>query len=325
MRFAAPEDFRVEEIPLFPASGKGEHTYLHVEKIRRSTEEVARELARAAGVRPRDVGYAGRKDRFAVTTQWFSVPGFSPESARTFARDGVRVLSAVPHEHKLRVGQLAGNRFALVLRDLTGAESSRAAERLEAFAARGFPNRFGSQRFGRDGGNAEVGRQILAGETAMRDRRRARFLVSALQSAVFNDVLASRRDAGGRLEAGDVAVVHESGGLFVVEDPESEQPRADRLEISATGPIFGTRVMTPVGPPAERERSALAARGVELGGPLPRGLRLRGGRRPLRAWPRDAESQRAGSALHLRFVLPAGSYASVLVEELLAIEPVRGG
>jgi len=235
------------------------------------------------------------------------------------------VLSAVPHEHKLRVGQLAGNRFALVLRDLTGAESSRAAERLEAFAARGFPNRFGSQRFGRDGGNAEVGRQILAGETAMRDRRRARFLVSALQSAVFNDVLASRRDAGACLEAGDVAVVHESGGLFVVEDPESEQPRADRLEISATGPIFGTRVMTPVGPPAERERNALAARGVELGGPLPRGLRLRGGRRPLRAWPRDAESQRAGSALHLRFVLPAGSYASVLVEELLAIEPVRAG
>lgn len=325
MRFAAPEDFRVEEIPLFPASGKGDHTYLHVEKIRRSTEEVARELARASGVRPRDVGYAGRKDRFAVTTQWFSVPGLSPETARAFSLEGVRVLAAVRHEHKLRVGQLAGNRFALVLRDLPVAEISRAAARLELFAAHGFPNRFGHQRFGRDGENAELGRRILAGEVSVRDRRRARFLVSALQSAVFNDVLATRRDVGGRLEAGDVAVVHESGGLFIVEDPDAEQPRADRLEISATGPIFGNRVLTPTGAPGERESKALAAWGVEPGARLPRGLRLRGARRSLRAWPRDAESGHVAGALHLRFVLPAGSYASVLVEELLMTEPGDGG
>ena len=232
MRFAAPEDFRVDEIPLFAPSGEGDHTYVHVEKTGRTTEEVVRALAQTAGVRPRDVGYAGRKDRFAVTTQWFSVPGLDPEDAPALALEGARVLAAVRHGHKLRTGQLVGNRFALVVRDVEPAVARSAASRLEAVAERGLPNRFGGQRFGRAGDNAELGRRVLDGELALRDRRRARFLVSALQAAVFNDLLAVRRDAGRRLEAGDVAVVHESGGLFVVEDPALEQPRAERFEIS---------------------------------------------------------------------------------------------
>jgi len=317
VKFAAPEDFRVEEIPLFAPSGRGDHTYVHVEKTRRSTEEVARALAQIAGVRPRDVGYAGRKDRFAVTTQWFSVPGLDPDAAPALALEGARVLEAVRHGHKLRVGQLAGNRFALVVRDVEPAAARRAAARLEALAEGGLANRFGAQRFGRDGENAGLGRRILDGDLALRDRRRARFLVSALQAAVFNDVLANRRDAGRHLEAGDVAVVHESGGLFVVEDPAVEQSRADRFEISATGPIFGTRVIAPSGEPAERERRAVAARGLALERPLPRGLRLRGARRALRVRPQEAGSRFVAGALHLGFVLPAGSYASVLVEDLV--------
>ena len=325
MRFAAPEDFRVDEIPLFAPSGEGDHTYVHVEKTGRTTEEVVRALAQTAGVRPRDVGYAGRKDRFAVTTQWFSVPGLDPEDAPALALEGARVLAAVRHGHKLRTGQLVGNRFALVVRDVEPAVARSAASRLEAVAERGLPNRFGGQRFGRAGDNAELGRRVLDGELALRDRRRARFLVSALQAAVFNDLLAVRCDAGRRLEAGDVAVVHESGGLFVVEDPALEQPRAERFEISATGPIFGTRVLAPGGEPAERERKALAARGVTLERPPPRGLRLRGARRPFRVRPREASARVVAGRLHLGFVLPAGSYASVLVEELLGPEANGAG
>lgn len=325
MRFAAPEDFRVDEIPLFAPSGAGDHTYVQVEKTGRTTEEVVRALARTAGVRPRDVGYAGRKDRFAVTTQWFSVPGLDPGDAPALALDGTRVLAAARHGHKLRTGQLAGNRFALVVRDVEPAVARGATGRLEAFSAHGLPNRFGGQRFGRRGDNAELGRRILDAELALRDRRRARFLVSALQAAVFNDLLAARPDAGRRLEAGDVAVVHESGGLFVVEDPLREQPRAERFEISATGPIFGTRVLEPSRAPGERERTALAARGVTLGRPLPRGLRLRGARRPLRVRPREASARVVAGGLYLGFVLPAGSYASVLVEELLGSQANGAG
>jgi len=323
VKFDAPEDFRVEEIPLFTPSGRGDHTYVRVEKVLRSTEEVARALARTAGVRSRDIGYAGRKDRFAVTTQWFSVPGLDPDAV--LALEGVRVLEAARHGHKLRVGQLAGNRFALVLRGVVPAVARGAAARLEVLAERGLPNGFGAQRFGRDGDNPGVGRRVLDGDLVMRDRRRARFFVSALQAAVFNDVLAGRRDAGRCLQVGDVAVVHESGGLFLVEDPAVEQPRADRFEISATGPIFGTRVLAPTGEPAEREHEALVARGVALKPSLPRGLRLRGARRPLRVRPREIESRFVAGALHLGFVLPAGSYASVLVEDLVRSEPDIAG
>ncbi|MBW2269677.1 MAG: tRNA pseudouridine(13) synthase TruD [Deltaproteobacteria bacterium] len=322
MRFAAPEDFRVEEVPLFAPSGEGEHTYVHVEKVGRTTEEVARALARAAGVRPRDVGYAGRKDRFAVATQWLSVPGLVPELATQLALPGCKVLAAVRHTHKLRTGQLAGNRFDLLLRGVARAVAEEASAKLAELVARGLSNRFGGQRFGRDGDNAEQGRRVMLGEQRVRDRRQARFLASAYQARVFNAVLANRTGALDRLETGDVAVVHASGGLFHIEAAALEQPRADRFEISATGPIFGNRSEEPRGEPGERERALFEAHGVAEALAAARGLRLRGGRRALRVQPMEASAVQVAEGLRLRFVLPPGSYATVLVDELLGPEPI---
>jgi tRNA pseudouridine13 synthase len=131
-------------------------------------------------------------------------------------------------------------------------------------------------------------------------------------------VLAARGCDLAELEAGDVAVVHESGGLFRVEDAAREAPRAQAFEISATGPIFGTRVLEPAGAPAEREREALAAHGVPAPLRPPRGIALRGARRALRVRPAQARLARRGSDLALDFALPAGSYATVLLEELFA-------
>ena len=113
-----PEDFLVDELPLYAPSGEGGHTFLRIQKRLRTSEELARDLARAAGVRPADVGYAGRKDRVAVTTQWYSVPGLAPEAALALSLPGASVLEAVRHPHKLRTGQLAGNRFEIVAREL---------------------------------------------------------------------------------------------------------------------------------------------------------------------------------------------------------------
>ena len=179
------------------------------------------------------------------------------------------------------------------------------------------PNRFGPQRFGWDGGNLEQARRLLRGEKIGADRRHARFLLSALQAAVFNAVLSARPLPLAGLEPGDVAVVHASGGLFRVEDAEREAPRAAAFEISATGPIFGTRVLTPSGAAAERERAAFAALGIdpETLRPPP-GIRLRGARRALRVRLEAADAVAEGDALRLRFTLPAGSYASVALEEL---------
>ncbi len=319
---AAPEDFRVDEIPLYAPAGEGSHTFVRVEKRLRTTEEVARDLARAAGVRPGDVGYAGRKDRVAVCTQWFSVPDLDPEQALGLALPGARVLEAARHPHKLRTGQLRANRFELVVRDVDEALGTLAAERLARMGLEGMPNRFGSQRFGADDANVARARRLLRGEAPLRDRRAARFLLSSLQAAVFNDVLAARPLPLGQIELGDVAVRHDSGGLFLVDDPEREAPRATRFEISATGPIFGTRVIEPGGRVAEREGEALASQGVSLDRVRTlRGVRVRGARRALRVRPEQPRIEPVRGALRLGFALPAGSYATVLAEELLAPPP----
>jgi tRNA pseudouridine13 synthase len=315
---AEPEDFRVEELPLYAPQGSGGHTFVQVEKRLLDTEDVARALARAAGVAPREVGYAGRKDRRAVARQWLSVPALAPEVALALELPGCRVLAAARHPHKLRTGQLAGNRFELVVREVPADAAARAPEALAELSRRGFPNRFGPQRRGRDGRNAERGRALLSGERVGRDRRAGRFLLSALQAEVFDSALAARPLPPYRLETGDVALLHESGGAFVVEDAAVEQPRADAFEISPTGPIFGTRMLLPAGAPGERERALLAAFGVAGELRPPPGIRLRGSRRALRARPDEAWLRVEPGALCLGFRLAPGCYASVFVEELLA-------
>ncbi len=227
----------MDEIPLYPPAGEGAHTFVRVEKRGRTTEEVARALARFAGVRPGDVGYAGRKDRGALARQWLSVPGLDPDRACDFGDEGVRVLEARRHPHKLRTGQLAGNRFELVVRGLAPEQVAGAAERLAACVREGMPNRFGAQRFG-DGSAAARARALLAGGPVPRNRRGARFWLSALQAELFNAVLAARPLPPGALEDGDVAMRHDSGASFLVEDAAREAPRAAAFEISPTGPVF---------------------------------------------------------------------------------------
>jgi tRNA pseudouridine13 synthase len=319
------EDFEVEEIPLYTPRGEGSHTFVWVEKCDRTTEDVARELARRAGVRAGEVGYAGRKDRRALTRQWFSIPGAGPEDALGFVLRGARVLEAHRHPHKLRVGQLRGNRFSILVRDVPDALRSRLGARLAHLEQIGMSNRYGPQRYGRDGSNARQGAEVLRGALRPRDRRHARFLLSALQARAFDDVLAERPLPLDVVEVGDVAQVCKSGGLFRVEDLQREAPRARRFEISATGPIFGTRMPTPSGAPAERERAVSERWGLHelaASAALPR---LRGGRRPLRVRPREATLSAEGQGVRLRFALPAGSYATVFLEEVLGERPAEGG
>jgi tRNA pseudouridine13 synthase len=318
---AVPEDFVVDEVPLFAPLGRGDHTLVHVEKRGVTTEQVARELARAAGAASRDVGYAGRKDRFAVARQWFSVPGLAPEVALRLELSGARVLDARRHPHKLRTGRLRANRFRLRLREVEPGQVPALSDALAALEREGLPNRYGVQRFGRDADNATRAAGLLRGGRSPRDRREARFLLSALQAAVFNEVLARRPRPLAGLLAGDVAVVHASGGLFRVEDPVREQPRADAFEISPTGPLPGARPPEAAGEPARAERDALAALGLEpeLFARPPRGIRLRGARRSLRVRPEDCRLEVESEAcLCLCCQLPPGSYASVLLEELAA-------
>ena len=154
-----PEDFRVDELPAYLPSGAGPHLYLHVEKRGRTTRDVVRALARALGVGEREVGYAGLKDRAAVTTQWLSFPVARDPDPAALAGDGYRVLAASRHQNKLRPGHARGNAFEVAVRGGDLAAAQRAAA---ALARAGLPNYYGPQRFGHGGANAALGRALLA-------------------------------------------------------------------------------------------------------------------------------------------------------------------
>lgn len=314
---STPEDFEVEERLLYPLSGEGAHLYLLVEKRLCNTDDVARSLARGLGLAPRDVGYAGRKDRLAVTRQWFSVPRDAAGGLDGWEHPGVSILETRLHGEKLRVGQLRGNRFRLEIREVDEAAAEAAEKRLAEAARVGLPNRFGNQRFGRDGKNAERGAEILRSRRVTGNRRHAWLMVSALQSAVFNRVLEQRRAGLDELLIGDVAFSHATGETFLVHEPV-DPGRLRHFELSPTGPMFGTKMTWPRGETAELERQVMAELG--LGDPrrldLPRGLRLYGDRRPLRLRPLEPQAGWRDGTFSLSVELPAGAYATVLLEEL---------
>lgn len=313
-----PDDFIVDEIPEGSFAGEGDHTLLLIEKRLQTTDDVLRELARITGLHGRDLGYAGRKDKNAVTRQWFSVPLLDLKTARELDLMSGRVLAVDRHTQKLRPGALRGNRFEIVIREVSQSEARRAQELLEQILDRGLPNRFGPQRFGHGGRNIEKGVAILRAEHLRIERRTAWLLVSAVQSAVFNEVLARRPFPLDQVILGDVAIDNHNGDLFIVDDLENAQPRAASFEISPTGPMFGTKMKRPSGAVATLESAAMASLGLPEVGEItpPRGIKIFGHRRPLRIKLDGVDFMWRDGAVYLRFELPAGSFASTLVEEL---------
>jgi tRNA pseudouridine13 synthase len=319
---AAPEDFRVDELPAYLPSGAGPHLYLRIEKRGRTTRDVVRELANRLGVPERDAGCAGLKDRAALTTQWLSFPVARDPDPAALAADGLRVLECSRHGNKLRTGHSRGNRFSLVVR---GGDLVRATACAEPLAARGLPNFFGPQRFGVDGRNAEVGRALLHGDGAPETRRvaRDRFLrrlsISAWQSALFNAWLAERLADGLFAEpmAGDVLKKLDSGGTFICEDPSADRPRVARFEVSPAGPMFGHR-LRPVatGEALAREERILRADGTTLAELARGGDEAEGTYRAARL-PVAIALEAVDGGYRASFELPRGSYATVVMRELM--------
>lgn len=312
-----PEDFEVEELPAYLPSGEGEHLYLWVEKCGRTTPEVAKLLAKHFGRREREVGYAGLKDRQAVTRQFFSVPGATPEAAGAFRHPDVRVLSCARHRNKLKTGHLAGNRFRVRLRGVRDPAAAQAV--LERLSITGLPNFYGEQRFGRSGDNATQGKRLLAGQTRTSGRFERKLMLSALQAELFNRALVERIRTGtlGTALLGDVLKRCDSGGEFVCKDPAREQPRLDRFEVSPAGPIFGPRMTAAEGDVAASEQALLAAEGLTIDSFREGGAEAQGARRPYRVRLEGHRLEPEGEDLWIEFTLPRGSYATVLLRELI--------
>ncbi|MBN2192976.1 MAG: tRNA pseudouridine(13) synthase TruD [Polyangiaceae bacterium] len=317
------EDFVVEELPAFPATGTGEHWLLNVRKRELTTAALLHELAKAAGVAERDLGHAGMKDRHAVTTQWVTVPARGRPPETWVLPEAISVLSAARHESKLRTGHLAGNRFRITLVGVAADGLARARELLDAIATGGLPNYFGAQRFGREGNNlAESVAWLEAGAPARGKRTRMlrKLYPSVVQSEIFNRYLERRSTLGlDRLLQGDVVRLEGRRAVFLVEDPEVEQPRLAARQIHLTGPMVGPKMRAASGVPHELETTALAE--LCLGERALDSLArlVDGTRRDLLLWPEELTAEAARDhRLTVTFVLPPGGYATQVLRELVA-------
>ena len=235
------DEFAVDERLNFELTGCGEHDFLRIEKASTNTAWLAAELARHAGVPESDVGFAGMKDRNALTRQWFSVrrPRKSATDWSRFERPGVRIVSTERHHRKLRRGAHAGNAFRIVIRTTTATHAG-LADRIAAIAEQGVPNYFGEQRFGHEGGNLQLAEALFAGKRLSRGKRS--IALSAARAFVFNHILAQRvgDDSWNRLCTGDTACLDGSNSYFVFDalDPELEN-RCRELDLHPGGALWG--------------------------------------------------------------------------------------
>ncbi|MBA3460073.1 MAG: tRNA pseudouridine(13) synthase TruD [Deltaproteobacteria bacterium] len=330
------EDFFVDEEPAYLPSGAGDHVFVRIEKRGMTSRHAVAQVARALGVAERDIGIAGMKDRHAVTRQWLSLPPpATPELALAMTIENITILEASRHPHKLRTGHVRGNKFVLRVR---GAATD-SVERARAILARlaetpGAPNWYGEQRFGRDGDNAQKGRDLVSGARKLgRDKKLDRLFVSALQSELFNAWLVARMGDGmyRRVVVGDV--LHKTGGgMFVCEDAATDEARLGAGELVLTGPMFGDKMRRPPDgtPAAEREAAVLAAAGLEAAAFGNVRALAEGTRRDATITVADAsvsavastEDER-GETFEVAFALPGGAYATAVMREVMKTVPQR--
>jgi tRNA pseudouridine13 synthase len=318
-----PEDFQVDERPLYLPCGQGEHLYIRVTKRSLSTPDLLRRLSSTLGVKIQGIGTAGLKDAKAVTTQLVSLHGVTEDRIARLKRDGqilaVDVLGR--HRNRLRPGHHAGNRFRLIVRDVHAAARETVSAVLDELVRRGVPNYFGPQRQGKRGENYRVGAALLEDAAKRETMSRAQrvWYLNTFQSHLFNRMLARRIDRIDRMLVGDWAMKMDNGACFPVEDAAGEQPRADRFEISPTGILFGSRVSWASGEPGEVEKDVVVDQGLtpERLVEAAKACGFRGERRSLRVPLAELEWSLEASVLRLAFGLPPGAYATSVLRELM--------
>ncbi len=315
---AAPEDFRVDEVPLYAFSGAGPHLYVRLEKRGWTTPDAVDALARAAQVNARDVGVPGMKDRWAVTTQWLSVPESATPPESWTLPEGLRVLEVTRHQNKLRTGHLAANRFQVRLLHTRPDALATATATAERLTRKGLPNYYGPQRFGHRLENVERALAWLAREGRGRPIKpfQAKLYASVLQAEVFNRILARRIELGlEKLFVGETVRLAGSSRIFTVEDPERELPRLAARELALVAPIVGPKARAK-GELAALEADALAEVGLDEPALARLGRFGEGTWRELVVWPEGLTVEAEPEALVVAFTLPSGSYATQLLREL---------
>jgi len=316
-------DFLVQEILPFAPTGEGEHHLLHIRKEGLNTNDVVTILSGFAHVHPKEVTYAGQKDKHAITEQWFGVriPGKETPDWQRLNNEQLTVLSSSRHSKKLRIGALAGNRFTLTLRNVSNMDD--VIERLAVIDQTGVPNYFGEQRFGHDGKNLIFGRQMFTGRK-VKDRKKRSMYLSAVRSYLFNVVVSNRLALldMSRLD-GDCVMLAGSKSFFVAEQwDEALQKRFAEHDILLSAPMWGRGEPLALGAAGKFEAKVLSefeqdCQGLEMAG-------LTQERRALVLSPQQLTYQVEGDdVIIIKFALPSGSFATSVLRELVDYEDVK--
>ena len=312
-------DFVVKEQLGYDMSGDGEFVAVKVRKTDCNTLFVGEQLAKFAGISARNMSYAGLKDRKAVTEQWFSLqmPGQPTPDFSQFSLEGVEILDVTRHQRKIRIGSLQGNHFEILLRNAE--ETDELKERLDFLAKNGFPNYFTEQRFGRDGNNLTQALRWANGEIKVKDRNKRSFYLSAARSEIFNLIVSKRMELNlaQQILVGDVLQLNGSHSWFVVDESEDLaqlQQRLAQQDVLLTAPLIGEEEKSAV----DFEHEIFAQHQALFD--LMRQERMKAARRPILMQPQQFQWQFEPNGLRLQFALPAGSYATALIRELVNIE-----
>ncbi len=313
-------DFQVQEVLGYEPSGEGEHCYLWLRKTQLNTAFVAEQLAAFAKVPLRAVTYAGRKDKYAVTEQWFGVhlPGKIEPDWSQFSLQGAEILNHSRHNKKLRTGALKGNRFNLIIRNLQA--DATLENRLTSISQHGVPNYFGDQRFGNEGGNLYLANRMLDGET-IRNRNKRSMAISALRSWLFNEMVSARIANGNyrTILLGDAMQLFGSNSFFIQDEAiDASLERLKTGDINITAPLWGAGNL-PSKHTAESFEKDIAEANIGVCDGLA-ALGLKQERRSVHLQPRDMQWQISNDTLNISFELPSGSFATSVMREI--IQPI---
>ena len=316
---SSESDFKVfEQLPFSPC-GEGEHLLIHIRKTGLNTVFVAKQLAKYFAVKENLVTYAGLKDRFAITEQWFGVhlPGKQQYDLSDLAIDGLEVITYARHNKKLRTGALSGNRFEITLRNVN--DINEVIRRWHAVNEFGVPNYFGEQRFGIDGGNIERAAALFAGKK-VKDKKKRGIYLSAARSLLFNHIISQRinENTFDKLQKGDVLMLAGTQSVFLPEaiDDVIEQ-RFREKDVDITAPLWGAGQLMTLEAPLILEQGLTENFADFCQGLAKFGLKQE--RRRIRLSLKDGviASNEKENTITLAFTLAAGCFATTVLRELL--------
>jgi len=312
-------DFKVFEVLPFSPCGEGEHLFIKIKKIGLNTTAIVRYLAQYFSVKEQLVSYAGLKDRFAVTEQWFAVhlPGKQVFDLSDLVIEGVEILEYARHNKKLRIGALSGNRFEITLRNVT--DINELIRRWHAVSEFGVPNYFGEQRFGIEGGNLTRAKELFAGKK-VKDKKKRGLYLSAARSFLFNQQIHQRLSTNHfeQLICGDVMMLSGTQSVFLLEEVDQviEQRLVDK-DIDITAALWGAGSIMTKGITLEHELQLRESYPDFCQGLIKFGLKQE--RRKIRLTISDTciDSNKDQNCVTLSFNLPAGCFATTVLRELV--------